>query len=111
MCFVGSMVHFKQIQYRDFYDVPRMFIVRHRDHVFLFDCPFDEGLDEYPDHYSVYLLSPISSEELDGSWTNLSQRAICNLGQIPVNSVVFDPTRRRSIDGGGLDALLENEKS
>ena len=36
------------IQYRDFYDVPRIFVADYQGRLYLFDCPFDEALDDYP---------------------------------------------------------------
>lgn len=41
--------HWLPITYRDYYDVPRMLVVRFEGQAYLFDCPFDVALDEYPD--------------------------------------------------------------
>ena len=35
------------IAYREFYDVPRMFLVEASGNLLLFDCPFDDDLDEF----------------------------------------------------------------
>lgn len=93
------------IQYRDFYDVPRIFLVNHRGTIYLFDCPFDEGLDEYPDIYKVFVLPPDSCSDLSGSWDDLASHATAYLGDIPVKSVQFDSTRRREIDADVIDEL------
>jgi hypothetical protein len=42
------------IRYRDFYDLPRIFITSYNGQDYLFDCPFDDELDDYPDSYRVY---------------------------------------------------------
>ena len=36
----------EQIEYRDFWDVPRLFVVGHKDKIYLFDSQFDEEIDE-----------------------------------------------------------------
>jgi hypothetical protein len=94
------------IQYRGFWDVPRIFLARYQGRTFLFDCPFDEQLDDYPDTYGVFLLPDLQEEELPKDWTCLRQRAVDCLGNIPVSRVTFDPTKRQSIDSGLLDEIL-----
>lgn len=93
------------IRYRDFYDVPRIFLVNHRGTLYLFDCPFDQELDEYPDTYKVFVLPPDSGLDLGGSWDNLASRATSYLGEVPVKSVQFDSTKRREIDADVIDEL------
>lgn len=94
------------IRYRDFWDVPRIFLARYRGHTFLFDCAFDEALDDYPDSYKVFLLPPLKDEELPKDWTILPARATGYLGEVPLGRVLFDPSRRQSIDSGILDELI-----
>jgi hypothetical protein len=94
------------IRYREFYDVPRIFITTHEGKQYLFDCPFDEELDEYLDRYQVYRLPAISEDELQGSWEDLPERAVNMLGTIPVTQVQFDPTKRNSIDTAVLEDLI-----
>ena len=87
------------IRYRDFYDVPRAFVVEHRGSIYLFDCPFDDNADEYPAHYRVYRLSEHFMSSLDkGTWSDLAKEGTF-VREIPVDSVRFDETRRASIDG------------
>ena len=95
------------IQYRDFYDVPRIFIVNHRGTLYLFDCPFDQDLDEYPNIYRVFVLPAESCSDLSGSWDDLASRATAYLGEVPVKSVQFDSTRRREIE---IDVIAELER-
>ena len=93
------------IQYRDFYDVPRIFLVNHRGTLYLFDCPFYPALDEYPDIYRVFALPSDSCSDLSGSWDDLASRATAYLGEVLVKSVQFDSTRRREIDADVIDEL------
>ena len=97
-----------EILYRDFYDVPRMLVVSHRDLTFLLDCPFDEDLDEYPEHYAVYEIPQFSDQQLSGSWIGFTNFALRTLKPIAVVDVQFDPTKRRSIDSAVLDEIIES---
>jgi hypothetical protein len=92
------MPRWAPIRYRDFHDVPRIFLVTGNDQTYLFDCPFDEKADEYPPEYTVYLMPPLSEQELAGSWVDFEKRALRRLGCVPVRSVMFDATRRRQMD-------------
>jgi hypothetical protein len=94
------------ITYRDFWDVPRIFLVTHEGRTLLFDCPFDEATEDYPDTYAVYQLPALADGELTGSWDKLSERAERYLGTVPVGEVRFDPTRRQGIDPAVLRELL-----
>jgi len=93
------------ILYRDFYDVPRMFIVHYEGRVILFDCKFDEVADEYSETYKVYFLPDLGDEVLKGTWDNLSDSATDFLGEVPVKDVTFDSSLRREIDVGILNSL------
>ncbi|HWQ32270.1 MAG TPA: hypothetical protein VNQ79_05250 [Blastocatellia bacterium] len=95
------------IRYRDFYDLPRIFITTYQGRQYLFDCPFDDELDDYPDSYSVYELPALSKAELQGSWEQLSALATAFLGRIPVARVQFDPTKRASINTAIFSELPE----
>lgn len=94
------------IRYRDFYDLPRIFITTHNGELYLFDCPFDEDRDDYSDRYTVNQLPPLSEEELQGSWEHLPERAACVLGTVPVAQVQFDTTKRNSIDTAILEEMI-----
>jgi hypothetical protein len=94
------------IKYRGFWDVPRIFLAYYEGQTFLFDCAFDEELDDYPETYKVFLMPNLRDDELPTDWTTLPQRALRYLGDLPVSQVSFDPTRRQTIDSQPLDALL-----
>ncbi len=94
------------IIYREVWDVPRIFLVKYGNGFFLFDCPFDEATEDYPDVYHVYLMPPLTDQELAGSWGHLPERAIEHLVDLPISNVQFDPTKRQSLDAALLDELI-----
>jgi hypothetical protein len=86
------------IQYRDFYDFPRAFIVEHAGRTYFFDCPFDGRLDEYPDSFQVYELDPeFLRSGSTGSWEGLAAKGRL-VGNVSTHRVIFDGTRRSAID-------------
>lgn len=85
------------IRYRDFWDVPRIFVVAYDDKTYLFDCPFDDELDDFPPDYSVRELDADAVAALgEPDWSGLSARGRL-IGDIPVAEVEFDATRRSSV--------------
>lgn len=93
------------IQYRDFWDVPRIFLVPYQGKWVLFDCPFDEATEDFPDFYRVYVISEPSDEDLAGSWDKLHEKATHFSGDIAIAKVHFDPSKRREVDTRILDEL------
>ena len=91
------------IQYRGYWDMPRIFLARHRGRLFLFDCAFDDVLDDYPDDFTAYELPIDADADLPKDWTTLAARAIRTLGTLPVADVAFDPSRRQAVDAAVLD--------
>ncbi|HEY2852439.1 MAG TPA: hypothetical protein VGJ18_06305 [Gemmatimonadaceae bacterium] len=85
------------IVYRDFYDVPRAFIVERNAELYFFDCPFSDELDDYPQAFNIYRLPEESREGLDTqSWAGLQARGEF-VGTIPIKLVEFDNSKRESI--------------
>ncbi|HEX4139654.1 MAG TPA: hypothetical protein VHY09_04855 [Candidatus Methylacidiphilales bacterium] len=84
-----------KISYREFSDVPRFFIIRLDCNVWLFDCRFDESIDEYPEVYKVYSLP----KELlpDDDWNRIAE-AGNYLGTVKVADLKFDETKRQELD-------------
>lgn len=98
-------VRWIRIRYREFYDVPRLFLAEYAGAAYVFDWPFDERTDEYPEHYRVYRLpSDLSVAPDAGSWEELT-RAGTLLGEVPVKAVRFDATRRAAIDDSVFGSL------
>jgi hypothetical protein len=96
---------FSPIHYRDFWDVPRVIMIQYRGKWFLFDCAFDEEVEDYPDSYKASLIAPPTPDELAGSWEDLPKRAYQSLGEVPIVRVEFDPTKRQSINAAVLEEL------
>lgn len=93
------------IRYRDFYDIPRAFVVERRGHAFFFDCAFDELIDDYLDRYRVYRLASKSAQTLDtGSWEGLAGDGTF-VGELPASAVRFDDTKRTAIDDSVFDLI------
>jgi len=76
--------------------------------LYLFDCRFDEEIDDYPDYDEVFIMPPMTEHEFEGSWQYHEKRAIKKLGDVPVTHVKFDPTRRKFIAEDIFDLFLNN---
>jgi len=69
---------------------------------------FDKNSDEYEDSYSIYLLPSSIEETLSKSWDILFQDVGAKLiGRVPVRSVVFDSTKRKTLHPELLEKYLE----
>jgi hypothetical protein len=95
--------------YREFYDVPRVLVLHHRGLQLLLDCRFDEGRDEYSPNYLVYVLPAEVNVDATKSWDRLFEIATRFVGEIPVEQLVFDTTKRSSVDTDPIDRLLATE--
>lgn len=84
------------IEYRGFWDIPRMVVVRRENSLYLLDCPFDPELDSFRPRFTVYLLPADVEHQLSGSWESLPEVGE-RIGEIPVELVEFDATRRKAI--------------
>lgn len=93
------------INYREFWDVPRIFFAEHRGQLFLFDCRFDEAVEDYPESYQVFLMPRLTDLEYAGSWADLWRKAVRKVADVPVAAVRFDPTRRKAIGAEVFDAF------
>jgi len=94
-------------QYIEFYDVPRTIALRHKGKLFLLQSAFDEKRDDYPSKYTVYRLPESVAEQLaSGSWRFLEEVPVEPVGQIPIENVRFDSTKRKELDGSILDEFI-----
>lgn len=103
---VIAMNQWTPISYGEFYDVPRIFRVTYNGQQFLFDCPFDDDLDDYPTSYRVYLLPSLVDAELKSSWEHLPRLAKQFLGTVAVSQVQFDATKRNAINPAVISELM-----
>jgi len=101
------MAEFESIEYLGFWDFPRIFLFHHEGKHFLFDCEFDDVLEDDRDYFKVYLMPELSESDKAGSWVPLHKRAIGFLGTIPNESVHFDETKRKFVDACVLELLDE----
>ena len=93
-----TTVEMVPIQYRGFWDIPRIFLARYLGRLFLFESRFDEVLEDHVDEFTVYELPIDGDAELPKDWTSLAERAVKQLGQVPVESVKFDASKRQAVD-------------
>ncbi len=94
-------------RYGGFWDVPRYILLRYRERTLLLQSPFDDSMDEYPNVYSVYQVpDAISQSVLGGDWTLLEGAELRFVGEVPISTVAFDPTKRQTLDSSCLEHLF-----
>jgi len=91
--------------YGDFYDVPRLILLKYKGQVIMLGSYFDEKKDEYEDSYSIYLLPSSIEEEISKSLYEGDVEAKL-IGSVPIRSVIFDGTKRRALNPEFLDKYL-----
>ena len=100
------MVPFK---YFEFWDVPRVITITYRDQHFLLESRFDEAIDDYDEKYAITLVAPgLEQRIMESSWIVLAEIERRPLGTIPVREVVFDETRRKSLEPAFLNKYFPN---
>lgn len=82
-----------------------MFLTAYQGRTYLFDRSFDEDADDFANHYRVYLMPELSEDDLAGSWTHLPLKAIREIGEVPVNHVHFDSSKRKEVDSSIFEQL------
>jgi hypothetical protein len=101
------MAEMTPFRYGYFYDVPRCISLRYRGTHFLLQSAFDEDLDEYPTGYSIYIVPESADDSLPVcSPEFLSNTPMVCIGQIPIDQVTFDPSKRKELDASFLDGLI-----
>jgi len=101
------MTKMTSFQYVEFYDVPRCIALLYRNRLFLLQSAFDENLDDYPSSYSIYILPDSVKDSLRrGSWEFLRNAQMTCIGQIRIDQVVFDPSKRKELDASILDSFV-----
>ncbi len=93
------------IEYREFHDIPRTFVVNDGTGSYFFDCSFSDELDEYPDEFIVYKLhEKVSHSGSTFPWNELHKYGK-RVGSIRIESVIFDKSKRKSIRSDVLASL------
>ena len=102
------MVEMTTFRYVEFYDVPRLILVKYRDRYFLLHSWFENEIDNYRDHYAIYRLTEADVISFqDFGWRFLENRALTHLGDVPVSAVRFDSTCRKKLDASILDKHIQ----
>lgn len=101
------MVPFK---YVDFCDVPRLIMFKYQNQLVLLASYFDEDKDDYDENYTIeYLPSWVEGKIADSSWKvlegDIDGRRL--IGEIPVRDVIFDQTKRKTLDPTFLEKYLK----
>ncbi|XSG77483.1 hypothetical protein ACP8Y2_10785 [Herpetosiphon llansteffanensis] len=89
--------HIPIIKYWGFYDIPRGFLVSYKDEYYIFECLFDDNLDDYDNYYTVYKIysSKIGELKITIDWSIEGYGyEICT---VLTKHVDFDPSKRKSI--------------
>jgi hypothetical protein len=107
----ADVTEWLSIRYREFWDVPRIFLVTFQGQLYLFDCPFDEVAEDFAPHYHVFSMPAHDEDELAGSWNDLSGKAIKSVGDVVLGDVHFDATKRKAIDSEVLARLAAASKT
>lgn len=95
--------------YGGFWDVPRYIVLQYRRRFWLLRSEFDDELDEYAASYSVYALpDSVAASVRDGNWDFYDKTPMLHIGAIPVDSILFDETKRKELDASSLDALIDS---
>jgi hypothetical protein len=94
----------KPIKYFSFFDVPRTFVFERGGQVYLLTAGFDDETDEYREAYEVYAIPGLRSVDGITDWKSVEPLPKTCIGRVPVASVVFDKSSRKSVD----DAFLSN---
>ena len=87
-----------------------MILLKYRDHLFLLASYFDEDKDDYDHNYSIDLLPSWVEQKFAESSRKVLEEDIDGrrqLGEIPVKDVVFDQTKRRTLDPTFLDEYMK----
>ena len=85
------------IEYRMYFDFPRMFLVKANDRTLYFLCKMDE-FDEHYDYFDVYLMPDTLLSDIPDDWTCLENDSDKYLGQIKISDMMFDSTRKKYIE-------------
>jgi hypothetical protein len=101
-----TMVPFK---YFDFWDVPRWIMLTYMGHLFWLASYFDDDRDDYDENYSIELLPNWVEQEIESSRSvnvlaDAEGRRL--LGKVPVKDIIFDSTKRKTLDPTFLDKYL-----
>ena len=91
------MDSFSPIEYSAIWDIPRLFLISYLNKALLFDCCFDEDLDDYPNEFAVYLIPDSYNDNLKSAYDYFIDKSPAIIGKIPVKEIKFDNTLRKFV--------------
>jgi hypothetical protein len=97
------------IKYFSFWDVPRTFAFERGGRVYVLASEFDDDLDEYPNDYEVFVVSGIGNLSVVSDWKSIEPLLKTSIGRVLVESVRFDESLRKYVDGSFLDTIRRPE--
>jgi hypothetical protein len=97
-------------RYSGFWDVPRFVHLNYRGRSLLLLSVFDEAVDEYPDHYTVFEVPEdvVGGSELKWWWDGGGEGRgdFVAIGTVAISDVQFDETKRKLLAPSFLDGIL-----
>ncbi|MEZ5306402.1 MAG: hypothetical protein R2684_04575 [Pyrinomonadaceae bacterium] len=103
------MTKYSIVEYREFYDVPRVLLLFSEACLLLLDCQFDDEADDYPHSYEVYLMPRDFDWSGLSNWYGIEANAIRKIGTLGLDQIEFDETKRKHIKSRALDALCSGD--
>ena len=87
------------LYYREFYDVPRSFIIpmKNGHNYVLLESLFSEEIDDYNEIYDAWEIS-LPENISEDNWACLDSHKIRSLGNVPVDKIKFDRSKRKSVE-------------
>ena len=96
--------------YGGFWDVPRWIHLCYQGRSLLLLCPFDEAIDDYPEHYTVCEVPADVERGSELKWWYEGQSEgredFIAIGTVEVKGVRFDSTLRQMLDPSVLDEIV-----
>ena len=99
------------VRYGAFWDQPRVFYTLSEKHSYLFECLFDEELDDYPEKYDVYSMPHLRPSDFSNPWIEPQRSAVRLLGAVKITQSSFDRTLRQQIDLDVIEHLVAPKAS
>ena len=96
----------RKIKYFSFWDVPRTFVFERDRRLYLLMCQFDDEIDDYPDKYEIFALQGIEHFSAVIDWNFIEPLSKTFLGTVPVSSILFDGSKRGTVDDSFLRAII-----
>jgi hypothetical protein len=80
--------------------------VEYHGNLYFLSCSFDEGIDDYPEVYTVYRLPSDARQWIEkvSDWSDLPGKGV-TVGQVRVADVRFDDTKRTAIEESVFNLL------